>query len=287
MNRDRCKLNNNYYTTIDHTKIYVNYHNKHIRIINFNTISVQNLKKIIHFASKEYLSKVICNCDIKFFEYFVDVGFQLEGKIDSYFKGRDAFIMSYFISINKIKHSNHENRELLLKQNLNTKNKFVYNVNNLKYFIRDANKNDIKQMIALFSKCSSLIYNEEYLKKTMNETVLYKVAVDNDKIICIASANMDKKNLNAEITTCITDPNYMDKGILSDIIHFLELDLKRKKFITVYSLSRAINPTINFVLNKHNYKFRGRLINNCNIYGNFEDMNIWVKIINCDLNHSI
>ena len=48
-------------------------------------------------------------------------------------------------------------------------------------------------------------------------------------------------------------------------------------FKILYSLSRAINPSINKVLANLDYKYCGRLVNNCHICGDFEDMNIWVK----------
>lgn len=284
MRADRCSLTKNYYTKIDRTKIYVDYTNKRVKIVEFNDISVQTLKRIIHFSSKQHLGKIICNCDSKFVEIFTEAGFELEGKIDGYFKGKDAFCMSYFISSDRKNCSNFSKKELLVKQCLSRKNTFIHRSDNSKYSIRNANENDIEEMVKLFSKVFSTypspVYDEEFLKETMNKKVLYKVAVYNEKIIAIASADMDKENLNAEITDCATYPDYRGKGVLANIIYSLELDLKKRGFITLYSLSRAINPSINFVLSKHNYKFTGRLINNCNICGTFEDMNIWVKNIN-------
>lgn len=284
MRSDSSNLINNYYTKIDRTKIYIDHVNKRVKIIDFNNISVQNLKRIIHFSSKQHLGKIICNCDIESFEIFVHAGFELEGKIDGYFKGKDAFCMSYFISSDRKICSNFSKKELLVKQCLDVQNTFIHHDNSSKYCIRNAIKSDIEDMIKLFStvfsKYPSPIYDKEYLKQTMNEKVLYKVAVHNGKIIGVASADMDKENLNAEITDCATYPDYRGNGILSNIIYSLESNLKHMGFISLYSLSRAINPGINIVLSKHNYKFTGRLINNCNICGIFEDMNIWVKNIN-------
>jgi putative beta-lysine N-acetyltransferase len=159
----------------------------------------------------------------------------------------------------------------------------MHSKNNLEYTIRNATDADINEMIKLFSTVFSTypspIYDEEYLKQTMNKKVLYKVAVYEGKIVSVAAADMDNENLNAEITDCATYPTYGGKGILSNIIHSLEYNLKSKGFITLYSLSRAINPSINFALSKHNYSYAGGLVNNCNICGTFEDMNIWVKNI--------
>jgi putative beta-lysine N-acetyltransferase len=287
MNTDSCKLNNNYYTKIDQAKIYVDYTNTRVKIVKFDNISVQNIKRIIHFASKQHLGKIICNCDIESFGNFVESGFHLEGKIDGYFRGKDAFCMSYFISSKRKLYRNRDKENLFLIQSLNVKDTFIYSGDTLKYPIRNAKESDVKDMVELFSNVfftyPSPVYDEEYLKQSMNKNVLYKVAVDNGKIIGVASADMDKENLNAEITDCATHPQYRGKGILSNIIYSLELNLKNMGFITLYSLSRAINPGINFVLSKHDYKFRGRLINNCNICGGFENMNIWVKDINNNL----
>lgn len=284
MRADRCSLINNYYTKIDRTEIYVDYTNKRVKIIDFNNISIQNLKRIIHFSSREHLGKIICNCDSESFQIFIEAGFNSEGKIDGYFKGKDAFCMSYFISSDRKICSNFPKKELLVKQCLDVKNTFIHRGNNSTYCIRNATGNDIKEMVKLFSTVFSTypspVYDEEFLKKTMNEKVLYKVAVYDGKIIGIASADMDKENLNAEITDCATYPDYRGKGVLANIIYSLELNLKAKGFITLYSLSRAINPGVNVVLSKHNYKYTGRLVNNCNICGTFEDMNIWVKNIN-------
>lgn len=283
MKLDNYKSINNYYTNIDHTKIYVDLASKRVKIIDITNISVQNLKRIIHYASKQHLGKVICYCNMETSDFFTNAGFKLDGKIPGYFKGKDALCMSYFISSDREICSNFIEKNSLINKCSNVKNTFMPNHNNLDYIIRNANKNDIKEMIKLFSKVFSTypypIYDEEFLRENMDKKVLYKVAIYDGKIISIASANMDRENLNAEITDCATYPAYEGNGILSNIVHALECDLKFKGFITLYSLSRAINPSINYVLSKQNYSFTGRIVNDCNICSTFEDMNIWVKNI--------
>ncbi|WP_123053416.1 putative beta-lysine N-acetyltransferase [Clostridium sp. JN-1] len=282
MNAAKCKLNNNYYAKIDKSKIYIDYINNRVKIVNFHKISVQTIKRIIRYASRQHLSKVVCNCDTAYFQTFSDAGFILEGKIDSYFRGEDALCMSYFI-IGKRKACKNDNMEkLFLMKSLNVKNSFKFS-NNFKYQIRNAKESDIDELIDLFSSAffayPSQIYDKDYLIQNMNKNVLYKVATYNGKIIGAASAYLDYENLNAEIADCATYPHYRDKGILSNIIYLLELDLKKEGFISLYSLSRAINPSINIVLSKHGFNFRGKLVNDCNICGEFESINIWAKDI--------
>lgn len=270
----------NFYIPITENKIYVDYTNSRAKIVELNYISTDNITKIIDFSVKEKLGKIICNCKYKDLKIFLEAGFNIEGVIDGYFQGTDAFCVSYFIDKNRQSFKDKLIKNSLLKQNLSTNLSHDYTPKS-DYLIRTATENDAKEMANLFSKVflsyPTPVYDESYLKETIKQKVLYKIAIDNGKIISIASADMDVNNLNAEITDCATDTEYRGKGILSDLVYSLELELKDRNFITLYSLCRAINPGINFVLKKHNYKFRGRLLNNCNICGNFEDMNIWVK----------
>lgn len=283
MQLDNCNLNNNYFTKIDHTKIYVDYTNKLVKILDLSNISHQNINRIIHFSSKQHLGKIICNSDYESSLFFADAKFELEGKIDGYFKGKDAFCMSYFITKERRIRDNYTRKDLLIKHCLDVKNNFIHDNHSSKYCIRDANENDLNEMIKLFSKAFSVyshpIYDKEYLKETMNKKVLYKVAVYNDKIVSIASAAMDEENLNAEIADCATYPIFRCKGILSNIIYSLESNLKNKGFISLYSLSGATNVSFNIVLSELNYKYTGTLVNNCIICNTFNDINIWVKNI--------
>lgn len=149
--------------------------------------------------------------------------------------------------------------------------------------IRDATEKDIPQMTTLFSEVfktyPSPVFDTDYLKNVMQGKTLFKVAVQDGKIISIASAEMDFLNLNAEMTDCATYPEYRGKGLLTNLMYHLENDLRNKGFIALYSLCRAIEPGINKALHKLDYKYTGRLVNNCNICGGFEDMNIWVKVL--------
>ncbi|WP_338053634.1 putative beta-lysine N-acetyltransferase [Pseudobacteroides cellulosolvens] len=235
---------------------------------------------IVNLAKCENLGKIISNSRIKILKNFRNCGFSIEGVINGYFNGEDAYCVSYFLDKDREVHINKEEEDKILYQCLFQK-KRNSETKNLKYTIRNAEPNDIPQMIQLFLNVfetyPSPVFNGDYLKTVMNKQILFKVAVENGRIISIASADMDANNMNAEVTDCATYPEHRGRGILTNLIHSLECDLKKKGFFTLYSLSRAINPGINKALSNLNYKYGGRLVNNCHICGGFEDMNIWVK----------
>ena len=67
--------------------------------------------------------------------------------------------------------------------------------------------------------------------------------------------------------------------MLSSIILSLEVALAHQRIKTLYSLSRAMSYGMNIILSRNNYQYAGRMIKNCNIMGDFEDLNLWVKSI--------
>lgn len=284
MRKFQCDTENNCYVTIDTIKIYLDNMNKRVKVIDSGSISIQTLEKIKEFASVNQAGKIIANTVLPNLKLFTQAGFCIEGKIDGFFKGADAYCASYFMDSKRKISNNPEQKDKIIAQCLKSHSRCIAGGSNtLPYSIRTATQRDIGEIVALFKTVFSTyptpVYDEEYIRQTMNGKILYKVAESEGKIIGIASADMDIENLNAEMTDCATYSEYRGKGILSNIINELELELKNRNFITLYSLSRAINIGINMVLCKHEYKYAGRLINNCNICGTFEDMNIWTKNI--------
>lgn len=270
----------NYYTDFNGVKLYVDNINSRLKILDYKCINEEVILGIIDLAKREGLGKIISNCRIRLLKPFRNCGFTIEGIINGFFQGEDAYCISFFTDPQRKDSMHKAEEDSIIHSCISNCGQYIPN-QRTEYQVRDAAVSDIPQMVKLFSEVfetyPSPIFSMEYLKKVMGERVLFKVAVDSNKLISIASADMDLVNMNAEITDCATYPKYRGKNILSNLIFKLESDLKKKGFHTLYSLSRAINPGINKVLCKHSYRYCGRLVNNCHICGGFEDMNIWIK----------
>lgn len=281
MNIIDLKIQDDYYTTINKIPVHVDFTSQRLKIFDFKNISDTTISDILKFAKEKGLGKVISNSPISLLHHFKNCGFKIEGKINGFFSGKTAYCVSFFIDDRRGISLNRVKEDTILNQCAEN-TKFSIKEPH-KYVIRDAKRDDIPQMIKLFSTVfetyPSPIYSSDYLQKVMGKQILFKVAVEveDDQIISIASADLNINNVNAEITDCATYPEHRGRGILPNLILCLEKDLHERGFYTLYSLSRAINPGINKTLSKLDYSWCGRLINNCHICGNFEDMNIWVK----------
>ncbi|TCX48913.1 putative beta-lysine N-acetyltransferase [Dehalobacter sp. 14DCB1] len=274
-----CK---NFYSNFSGVDMYVDYHNERLKILSGSLLSELLIKVIIEYAKQENLGKIISNCHKKDLSIFEECGFVAEGIIDGFFQGEDAICMSLFLEKKRECSLYEEKENRIIDYCVKNTNKFEL-TKNKKYTIRQAVPDDIPQMIQLFQTIFEThptpIFSREYLLEVMRDHVLFMVAEEEGKIISIASAELDKQHMNAEITDCATYPKYRGRNILSELIFQLETHLKRDGFVTAYSLSRANNLGINRSLSKLGYIYRGRLINNCNISGGYEDMNIWVKAL--------
>ncbi len=205
----------------------------------------------------------------------------LEGKIDGFFNGEDAYIYSQFINPKRSISPFREKQEQIIQS---AQNKYEGEVEfNLPYQfqLRNAEKQDVMEMAQVYGQVFQTYptpMNEPgYIKKVMEQETLFSLVTHDDQIVSIASADINSKYNNAEITDCATLPEYRGKGLLSYIINHLERRLEKKHVPNLFSLTRAKSAGMNHVIAKHEYEYRGTLVQNCNISGSFEDMNIWVK----------
>ncbi len=83
---------------------------------------------------------------------------------------------------------------------------------------------------------------ENYILETMHSNVLYFLVEKYGKIVSLASAEMDPKNRNAEITDCLTIPSERGKGHMKELIRALEKELSERSFLISYTLCRASAP---------------------------------------------
>ena len=120
---------------------------------------------------------------------------------------------------------------------------------------------------------------KEYINSEKN--IFRCVRSKDGKIVAVASAEIDHKHSNAELTDCATLPKERSKGHMAYIVHMLEQELKASHNIKCfYSLARASQPGINFVFSRLGFIYTGRLFNNCRMPDGWESMNIWCRMEN-------
>ncbi len=265
------------------SELYIDFHNQRIKLLKYYGNTQKIAKNSIKMCNKYGMGKIITVLYEKDTPTFIENGFVLEGTIEGYYKGQTGYCLSYFCDPKRaISHKLNEAVEII-KNSEGYTNQYHHSINK-DFFIRTADLDDVNELARLydtvFKTYPTPMNSPNYIKRIITSNqVIFKVAEYESQIVSAASADLNHELLHAEITDCATLAQFRGRGLLSALVYHLEETLIAKRYITLFSLSRALSLGVNIVLSKHGYRFTGRHINNCNIMGELEDMNIWVKNI--------
>lgn len=262
--------------------VFFDYYNKRLKVSDYNAKDYRlMIRNLAWLAEANDFDKIFIKARKEDFQNFLSHGYMMEGILKYYFQGKDAYVLSRFSSDSRVR-SDDLLEEAQLIENL------IYNSEQVEIKPLDkdieivrAKEEHIPLLAAIyrsvFETYPSPLTNPDYIKSTMERNLIYRMAVRDGVALAAASADMDRKHLNAEMTDCATIPDAQGKGLMQHLLLELEDDLKKEGIMTAYTLARAMSVGMNRSFFKLGYEFSGRLINNCDIFGQFEDMNIWVK----------
>lgn len=262
-------------------EIYIDPFNKRVRVNDY----LGNLDEVIlnaeTIAHEQQSEKLIFRGRAENYITLLAHGFQCEAIIDRYFLGSDQyFFCKYFSDDRKMsKHWITEDR--IVKNVLALERNRDIIMPPSEYKLTKITQEDAKKLAALYREVFQIyptpLHDSEYIKKTIKEGTIYYAFKYKDELVSAASAEANFFYKNAELTDCATLPSHRKHGLMKILLEKLEDDLKSQGIYCAYSIARALSFGMNAVLHQLGYAYRGRLINNCYIFDNLENMNVWVK----------
>ncbi len=129
----------------------------------------------------------------------------------------------------------------------------------------------------VFSSYPFPIHDPVYLAETMADNVTYAGMWKEGELIALASAEVDKAGSHAEMTDFATDPACRGKGLAHLLLAELETLMAREMIQTCYTIARATSFGMNITFAKSGYQYGGTLVQNTQISGGLESMNVWYK----------
>lgn len=243
------------------------------------------IDKLNSLAEEKNYSKIFAKVPEWAVDEFKSDGYRREAYIPKFYEGRtDTYFLSKFVKKSrgvlkeKEKAVIDENINLALskKGQLQLKKKSSFEPGVL-------SQEDAAGLAELYSKVFKSypfpIFEENYLKKTMDENIVYFGIYDDEKLIAASSAEMDTSAKNAEMTDFATDPEYKGNNLSVRLLREMEREMLVRKIKTLYTIARTYSAGMNITFSKMRYKFSGTLVNNTNIAGKIESMNVWYKIL--------
>ncbi len=209
---------------------------------------------------------------------FEKLGYQREAFIAGYFSGTDMHFMVRYL-----------NEERASSPRLGDEDALVRAVLLVPPGGSSVSNHDIKfatpaddEALAKLYKDSFRVYptpvnDPAYVRKTIDEGTVYAFIRDGNRIVSAASAEINAKYHNAELTDCATADGYEGRGYMRALLTALESRLRGMGITCCYTIARSASFGMNKVFHQLGYKFGGRMIKNCMIYSGMEDMNVWYK----------
>ncbi len=149
------------------------------------------------------------------------------------------------------------------------------------FVIDEADRKDVDALAGLYGEVFETypfpIHDPAYLRETMDEGIRYFVVRSGNRVVAASSAEVDVSGRNAEMTDFATDSAYRGMGLCPALLAAMEGRMRRSGIVTVFTIARAAFYPINITFARAGYRFGGTLVNNTNICGAFESMNVWYK----------
>lgn len=255
--------------------------NKRIRIDDYRGNLPLIAEYIIKTATKQHYSKAIIYTRREHVHVFVEKGFLLEAIFEGFFHGSHAYALTMYFEEDR-KHNDYWVKEdeilhKVLKDKAEKSNESLLEGFN----IRKGSPSDAEDLANLYNKVFKIyptpLNNPDYIREVMSKDTIFYCIENKDGLVSAASACMNDQYYHAEITDCATLPSFRKLGLMRHLIIELEKEMKEKRIFCVFSIARALSFGMNAVLKQLNYKYKGRMTNNCYIFDKLEDMNVWVK----------
>lgn len=243
------------------------------------------LEEIERLAVEHDYSKLFCKVPKKVSPSFLARGYILEGTIPLFYKGKeDAFFVSKFLKAERLLSAPTAQLDQLkdLLSGYTSKGKFAGDATKqTDYTIRKLTEQDIPQMAVLYSvvfKSYPFPINDPgYLAETMHDHVQYFGAFKGNELAALSSSEIDFEALNAEMTDFATSKEHTGHNLSCLLLREMEKAMKEQNIKTVYTIARLKSLPMNKTFLKLGYEYSGTLINNTNIAGDIESMNLYYK----------
>lgn len=149
------------------------------------------------------------------------------------------------------------------------------------FSIAQAGLDDLQALAGLYDEIFETypfpIHEPSFLREMTENDTRYYIVRSADRVIAAASSEMDLSAENVEMTDFATLPAYRGMGLCSALLSYMEDEMRACGLACSYTIARAAFYPINITFARAGYVFGGTLVNNTNICGAFESMNVWYR----------
>lgn len=268
--------------------ILVSPFNRRITVYSFDLLRDQGAGEMVQALAENAklhgLDKIWLKSTADWENAFLSAGMKLEASIPGYYYGKEtALVFAKYLSAGRQTPSN--SKDIVLAEELISGFKTENGKRMLPSGITPlwAKREHCADLARLYSRVFPTypfpVADPGYIKHTMDSGTCYITAWHDDELIAASSAETNRPQKNAEMTDFATIPAWRGHGLASCLLSQMESRLDSEGYRCLYTIARSSSIGMNKVFAGAGFSFNGVLIKNCNIGGDFEDMNVWSKIL--------
>jgi len=240
------------------------------------------MQRLEELTVEERYSKLFCKVPGSLAPRFLDEGFITEGQIPRFYNGEeDALFLSRFNDPARLADKPEEElarfRQLLsepLRQHDQSKKWADYSVRQLK-------KTDAAQIAKIYARVFESypfpIHDPAYIARMMEEDVQYFGAFRGETLAALSSAEIDFDTQSAEMTDFATDKEHTGHSLSCLLLRTMEEAMQLQNIQTLFTIARLASIPMNKTFLRLGYHYSGTFINNTQISGHIESMNLLYK----------
>lgn len=239
------------------------------------------LPPLLDLCRRQKYGKVFAKVARRHEEEFSRLGFETEARVPGFFQNREeAVFLGLYLDPERRKPKQAQEMRNIRRL---ARSKTARLVTPLPpgLTVRRCLAADIPAMAAIYSRVFASypfpISDQRFLAETMASHVVYFGVWKKDLLVALASAETDRAEQNAEMTDFATLPEYRGGGYAQMLLERMEKEMRREGIATAYTIARALSPGMNITFARQGYQFAGCLVNNTNICGDIESMNVWYR----------
>lgn len=236
---------------------------------------------VLRAARSHEMGKVLLYATAEQWKELLANGFVLEGILDGYYQGRDAYLMGYLLHQERRACGDLDREQGVVESALSAAEEAApalpepYRVVECGPEMAPALSEVYR---TVFTSFPSPLQEPAFVERLIRSgDGFFRAVMDGDRIASVAAAELEREYGAAEVTNCATLPAHRGEGLMQTLIQAVEEELARTELGCWFSVARASSFGMNRALRKAGYQFRGRLRGNSHIMGGYEDMHLWVK----------
>ncbi|MDR6225103.1 putative beta-lysine N-acetyltransferase [Desmospora profundinema] len=242
---------------------------------------VETMRYLTALGEKEKCDKLIFYVKRHDRKTMKERNFVYEGYIGGFFRGETAYIYATFLNPERNRPVTKAEAEQVMER-VRRDNKESVNPPLPKgYIMTYATKEDAKEMSRLYDRVFETyptpMNDPSYIEEMMDQQVYFTLVKYRGRIVSASSADLLPTFNSAELTDCATLPAHRNHRLLSHQFSCQIQRMKRKGVQTLFCYARAVSTGMNLISVRNGFTCGGRMVQNSNIDGRLECMNIWFK----------